>query len=64
MTHCPECGAEMDQIMPMLYRCPKCGSYYLVFIDSEWGDLYAVVYLPKYIIEHLIERERKRVDKQ
>jgi len=43
MVHCPNCGAELKQVHVDFYRCPKCGRWWLVYTDREWGDLYAVV---------------------
>jgi len=43
MVYCPECGARLEHLAISVYRCPKCGGWWIVHVDSEWGDLYAVV---------------------
>jgi len=42
MVYCPECSTRLEHLAISVYRCPKCGRWWVVHYDSEWGDIYTV----------------------
>jgi len=64
MVYCPVCGSELEQLSSQIFRCSKCGRWWVVLFDSEWGDLLTVTLVnPRSIktalaVSEMLKREK------
>lgn len=63
MVYCPRCGSLLEFMDITLYRCTKCGTWWIVHTDSERGDIYTVTMIDTDLLYSTIEKLMKHVDK-
>jgi len=59
MTYCPICGTELDVVTMSILYCPKCHEYYVIHVDSEWGDFYTLTRIEGWVGEPIAKHYKE-----